>query len=255
MSFVKRRSVSDGALTVRDAESLLFGRRIASVNVSDSDDLPRLLARARAASVELLVARVASELTGRIRELEAAGAALCDKLITFSQPIPPQPGAVAEDVAVIRLAVPADAAALHGLGRRAFSEFGGHWHTDRRLPNALCTQLYAQWAASLASTANASQMTVLALTPVGDIAGFLALAEREAGVWEVPLAAVEPSARGRNLLSSMARHALRLLAVTQSGILLYETQVTNHAAIRSVVRIGFMPATSRYTFHIWLDAT
>ena len=51
----------------------------------------------------------------------------------------------------------------------------------------------------------------------------------------------------------MTRHALRFLAATQSGTLLYETQLTNHAAIRSVTQAGFVRTVSRHTFHLWID--
>ena len=75
---------------MRDAESLLFGRRIASVTISDSE-----------------------------AGTDDAG------------------------VTAMRLAVPADPGALYSVGHRAFSDFAGHWHTDKRLPQMLSTRLYA----------------------------------------------------------------------------------------------------------------
>lgn len=237
----------------RVAESALFGHSIASTDVETEGSVADAVARASHASIELLVVRVPVSATAAVQGLERTGAVLCDTLLTLQRRLDDsamRPSSAPDEV---RLARPSDAASLHALSMEAFTDFRGHWHTDDRLTASTATRLYAQWAADLARTATEAQPVLLVLDAAGAIAGFLALAQRHPAVWSVPLAAVRPAHRGRRRLGALVRHAMHVTAHAGGGTFQYETQLDNLAAIRAVSREGFVPDSSRHTFHLWLS--
>ncbi|HYW51444.1 MAG TPA: GNAT family N-acetyltransferase, partial [Gemmatimonadaceae bacterium] len=211
------------------------------------------IAAAQRQGVELLVIRIAVAHADAIATLERAGAQRCDTLVTYARKFVHH--AERFESSGVRPGSTADAAALAEASRKAFDHFDGHWHADARLDATLATQLYAQWAADLARAASARQPLLIAAGDSGEVSGFLATAERGENRWSVPLAAVVPDRRGSGLLSTMLRVALASLARISHGVLCYETQVGNRAAIRSVEKSGFDVESSRHTYHLWLHSS
>lgn len=238
----------------RVAESALFGHAIAAADVSADADVDEAIAVARSTSVDLLVIRVPVDATSAIHRLERAGATLCDTLLTLQRDSIAAGATAVGTRAEMRMAMSSDADALHALSLQAFADFHGHWHNDDRLTASASTRLYAQWAADLSRSASESRPLILALDAHGAIAGFLALAQQRPGDWFVPLAAVAPPSRGRGLLRALLRHGVEVAERERLDSFHYETQLSNLPAIRVVSQNGFVPHSSRHTFHLWISA-
>ena len=201
----------------------------------------------------LLVIRVPATALDTIQTLEAGGALLCDVLLTLTTTVQAgQSAPVAVTSSRIRMATEADAASLEFIGGEAFRSHMGHWHADRRLPTALADLLYARWSADLARGVDATHQLLLAerdRVPVG----FLALARLEDTTWTVTLTCVAPDSQGLGVFRALLDAAHAVIADSGGGRLAYETQITNHSALRAVSRAGFEPGTARLTFHLWMS--
>ena len=144
-----------------------------------------------------------------------------------------------------------DAQALHQLAVDAFVGFAGHWHADRRLSGTLADELYGRWASDLALRPQEGSILLVATDGQRELAGFLAVAPDQIGGWSVPLTAVHPRFRGRGILRQLLIAATARIGRTTPVVFRYETQLTNWPAIRVVTHLGFIPVSSRMTFHIW----
>jgi GNAT superfamily N-acetyltransferase len=243
----------DGLIEYRPLESDLFGIDVHAVAVGSPDQAKSACASTRARGTGLTVVRVPADSISTAQIVEAAGGALCDALVTLGRQIPLGGlGAEPLDVARLRLAGPNDEDALASLGLAAFSGYGGHWHSDLRLPSHLADELYARWARDLAKRAGHEAPVVVSLDPVaGVITAFLALRATAVDRWDVVLTGVHPSSRGTGTLRKMLAYAARFLSRERAVRLTYETQLGNCAALRVVGSCGFSLESARLTFHLW----
>jgi ribosomal protein S18 acetylase RimI-like enzyme len=244
-------------LTARPQESALFRARIASATVSSVPDVELVIAEAQRADVNLIVVRVPTSEIAVVQAVEKRGGSLCDVLLTFGRSLPSDeyPLPTWPVGWNLRTARPSDAPALAALATDAFRDFPGHWHADPRLERAYATELYSRWAADLALRNESADTMLIVEAAHSAIAGFLALARVQDGSWNVPLTAVHPDFRGDRLLERMLMSAQSIMANEVTRALHYETQLTNWPAIRVVSRCGFVPRSSRMTFHLWTDAS
>lgn len=245
----------DGDATYRPLESALFGIPVYAADAATPEGAARALTATRMTAGALLVLRIPADRMQTVRVAERAGALLCDALVTLTRTVPAGGIAVTPVAGSerVRAASTADADTLAALGRRAFSRFSGHWHTDARVPSKLADELYARWIHDLARDMVPRTRVWVAENPQGATAGFLALRNVATAHWDVPLTAVDPDARGRGLLRTMLAAATADVCRNSPARLDYETQLANTAAMASVGRIGFAPLAARLTYHWWCD--
>lgn len=219
------------------------------------EDILELLAVVRVTPGALFVLRLPGAATRLVQQLEDIGARLCDVLVTLSRSVDSgNETAPRMSNFTIRTATELDAPALRSIGASAFTGFSGHWHADPRLPSDRCDELYARWAASLATSATDNRMTFVAEKSPGNIVGFLSLKSDAARTWHVPLAGVDPAYQRAGALQSMLNDAMTSIGELGGGEFCYETQLNNAAAIRAVTRCGFVLTNSRLTLHLWTPA-
>ncbi len=243
--------MSDRLLQSRPLESRLFGVAIAAAFVETVESVATLTSALHEGVAEMVVARVDATNFPAIHALEAADALLCDVLLTMTAGAASHQEHAEQQRIELRAADVADAPAIARIAGLAFHDFKGHWHTDPRLSREHADTLYARWGADLGATLSHERPIAVAVDADNSVMGFVALNALGAGLWNVPLAAVDPGQQSRGVL----RH---LLWAIRAGFLTdgmrrldYETQLTNVAALRSVARTGFVPSTSRLTFHLW----
>ena len=135
---------------------------------------------------------------------------------------------------------------------RAFDGYLGHYNTDPRLDREKVAQIYPSWAArATADRAVADQ--VLVAESGGRIAGFGALKAMGDGVVDAMLYAVDPAHRGRGLYRDLLAGSLAWSRGAGFARIEYSTQLANTAAQAAVLKLGFLPHRSSYTFHRWFD--
>lgn len=237
---------------LREAESQLFGVRIASLRLTSDAAIDQSIDAARAGGVDLAVARVDVSDRAQIRDLERRGAALCDTLVTYARATESTSTSSPNE---IRQARATDGDALAQVAAEAFTRFVGHWHADRRLAPELADQLYVRWTRDLLRNAGDRAPLFVACDTDNDTpVAFLALAIlHHSSLASVPLTAVAPASRGRGLLGHLLSHAMRHLHQLGVRTLEYETQLDNWGAQRTITRAGFYPVRARHTFHLWLS--
>jgi len=238
-------------LCTRDAESALFGIHVTSCDVSSLEQIRELARVNGGANFDLCIVRCTANRLEIARAIEDMGGRLCDMLVTGRRVFDSGSSAISpvEGGLTFKGVQHEEIAVVERLARSAFVGFGGHWHQDSRLPSALCDQLYVQWAVDLVR-ARSNSLTFTLARREGEAIGFLAMSRSTEGVWSVPLTAVAPAARGRGLLKRLIEAGAA--SVNEKVITLdYETQVTNVPAFRTITAMGFLPQSSRYTFHLW----
>ncbi len=241
----------------RPLESAHFGIAISSCEPTTPEDVVASVFDSRRQRDALLIARVSTDSAAAIQEIERHGGTLCDVLVTATRSLEAVPWNTERSGASVelRLATHKDADAVASVAERAFADFRGHWHTDPRIPRELAIGLYRKWAFDLVRGIGSQLAVHVVEDSTGRIVAFIAVRYLEAGLADVPLTAVAPEARSRGLLAFMIAEIDALLSRQQVRTLAYETQIGNLPALRTVLRHGFIPSSSRITFHMWLDKT
>lgn len=249
------RDAEPSVLTPRPLESVLFGIAVAVAFPDSPQAVDSVADEVALHPNSLAVVRVPSTASAAIQRLEARGGRLCDALLTLTSsavtvvPSASNSGSAAD--LLVRQAAPEDATALDALSHATFRGFQSHWHQDGRLAPDLADLLYVRWSIDLLRTATDRHPLLVAVSAADGIVGFLAVNAGDDGRWHVPLTGVHPNARGRRVLPALLQAAVHHVASKGGAALEYETQLTNLPALRAVVRCGFVPTSSRMTFHLW----
>lgn len=217
-----------------------------------AETLRAALEYCRAHRVELFIARCATDDLAAAQSLEGAGARIMDTLVYYTRslgaPLPESTSAVP-----IRTARPEDAADVQRVAREAFLGYRGHYHADPRLERERCDETYASWAHRSCVEPDVATR-VLVAQHEGRIAGFLTMLERGPDEQEIVLNGVEPRAQRHGIYRSLVLSAIRAAHSDGAKQLGVSTQLTNVAVQKAWVRLGFEPARSYYTFHLWLSS-
>lgn len=227
-----------------------FGVVVARAPQMTRAAIPAVDAFCRAHGVQMLVARCDAGDTRTAQALEAAGYRLMDTLVYWAHHMR-QPGTAAASAPLDRVIVlgPGDAARVANLADAAFAGYQGHYHADPRLDPVTCTAIYADWARRCCEEPGAAAV-VLGVEAEGELLGFLALT-LEDGAADVPITAVAPSAQGRGVFQRLLRAALTYVHEQGAATLHYSCILTNFAAQKGLVRLGFELQRATHTFHTW----
>jgi ribosomal protein S18 acetylase RimI-like enzyme len=216
-----------------------------------AESLGPALAFCRANHVKMFIARCKTEDLVVAQGLEQAGGRLMDTLVYFVRPLDrgiPDEGTLA----VVRPLREGEADEVRRVATESFRGYFGHYHADHRLDRAKCDEAYASWAyRSCLDREVASQ--VLVAENEGRIAGFLTLLHRGPEEQEIILNGVEPRAQRHGIYRALVLAALRHARADGARQVSISTQITNLAVQKTWTRLGFEPARSYYTFHLWVD--
>ncbi len=208
-------------------------------------------------NVQLLIARVPTEQIDLVQELEQAGFILTDTLVYFRNKhlVETEIGLTELDGEFSwRIAVPGDSEDIAQLATKVFSDYGGHYHADRRLNRSDCDLVYVSWAENSCVKSACSDVMLL-VTYESKPVGFLTIKMQEADeTGEIMLNGVHPDFQGKGLYRSLILLAKKWAIQQQLKQLVVSTQITNLAVQKVWCRQGFEPHKSVYTFHKWFTA-
>jgi GNAT superfamily N-acetyltransferase len=174
-----------------------------------------------------------------------------DTLVYFVRPLDrgiPDEGTLAS----VRPFREGEADEVRRVATESFRGYFGHYHADPRLDRVKCDEAYASWAYRSCLDREAASR-VLVAEDEGRIAGFLTLLQRGPEEQEVILNGVEPRVQRRGIYRALVLAALRQARTDGAKQLSISTQITNLAVQKTWTRLGFEPARSYYTFHVWFD--
>ena len=113
-----------------------------------------------------------------------------------------------------------------------------------------CDEVYQDWARRSCLSRDVAGEVLVA--DDGRLVGFGTLKLNDPSEGEGGLYAVAPRARGAGLYRALMIESLRWCRARGAERMVISTQVTNLASQTVWSRLGFDPARSYYTFHLWL---
>lgn len=229
-----------------------FGVVTAKASASEPSEIAAIGAQCRAQNVALLILRIDTAHVAAMQAAERAGAYLADTLVYFERPIAGIGDVRLPDDVTSRVANAADADCVAALAREIFKGYGGHYHSDSRLPADAADEVYVSWAHATCATPGVAD-AVLLLEDVRGLVAFCALRATSANSVDVSLIGVAARARRLGLFACLLRMAAQWGAARGLDTIEYSTQITNLAAQRGLAKAGFLPAKSLYTLHHWFE--
>jgi len=233
-------------------ETSRFGVRTARAQDVTFEDIPAVLDFCAREDVCLLIARCPADDLRAAQSLEQVGGRLMDTLIEYRRDLQKGPIPEEESSVAIRSARSEDEEALRRLAAEAFRGYRGHYHADPRLDAAKADEAYVDWAVRSCRGELADDV----LVAVGEgemLLGFITLCANRSEEVEARLFAVSAAARGTGVSRALLVGALRWSRRRGARCVSISTQITNIAAQKAWVRVGFEPSRAHYTFHVWFD--
>ncbi|HOK77811.1 MAG TPA: GNAT family N-acetyltransferase, partial [Verrucomicrobiota bacterium] len=227
-----------------------FGIAVAWARHMRREMVPHALEWCRKESVRLLIARCEGSDWPTVHALEKSGFLLMDTLVYYCLRVSGNIPKVDVQGVSFRQASLHDATAVKQAAARAFANYQGHYHNDPLLPAEKCDAIYSDWA--YRSVVNNSVADTVLLALVQDqVAGFIALRQTDDHEADIPLNAVVPEFQRRGIYRALLAQALTWCQ--RHGLLrcCISTQLTNTAAQKAWVRLGFEPLHAVHTFHKW----
>jgi GNAT superfamily N-acetyltransferase len=237
-------------MTPSEIDTARFGFAVGQAYDITAATVSVVLEESRAAGLRLLLARCAASDWPTVHALEASGFLLMDTLVYLRRPLDDMPDNGGRHE--VRPAAPAEADEVAHVARDAFRDYIGHYHTDPRLDPLKVAEIYPSWA-HRATADPAVADRVLVAEADGRIAGFAALKRIDAELVDGMLYAVAPAQRGRGMYRALLAASIAWASRSGYRSMVYSTQLSNLVALKTVLRMGFVPHRSSYTFHRWFD--
>ncbi|MHB1163454.1 MAG: GNAT family N-acetyltransferase [Minisyncoccota bacterium] len=152
----------------------------------------------------------------------------------------------------VRTATRDDAGTVRAIAESTFRDYAGHYRNDPRLPCDLADAVYASWAERSCTVEGVADVVLLfeeKSTPVA----FVTVRRTAPDATEIPLGAVLPAWRGQGLFRYMLLECLEWSLRAGARQVRATTQLANRRTQRTLRRIGFTPAGSALTFHVWFS--
>jgi ribosomal protein S18 acetylase RimI-like enzyme len=242
--------IAQAGVTRSAIDEARFGIRVARNHALTAETLEETLAFCREQAIDMLIARTPSQAIRFVQQLEALGFQLMDTLVYYRRDLTRTPIPEPQDAALIRPVRSGEEAAVRAIAAQAFQGYYGHYHADPRLDQAACDAAYISWAErSCLDRSVADEVLVAELE--GQLVGFLTLRFNSQQELEIVLNGVSSGAQKRGVYRDLVAHALKYALAQQAQQLIVSTQITNLAAQKVWVRLGFEPMQFYYTFHKW----
>lgn len=211
-------------------------------------------ARAKAAGLSHLSARVDVADLDTLTTLEDHGFRIMDALVTYIMRPVKDPPADVRTVGVIRESRPDDHAAIVDITREAYRGYRGRFHLDAHLDSARADAFYIEWARQCCAGAMAD-IILVSEDSQGGLNGYLAYRRRQ------PMSSLGMPIFGGGLgacrretpgaYASLLRDATHW-SHARGGMGEYQTQNCNFAVIRVYEAAGAHYVRAEYTLHAWL---
>lgn len=250
--------MSETTVQLSALDEARFGIKTARAALAAPADVADVLAFCQARQVVLLIARCAAAALPTVQQMERQGFLLMDTLLYYARPLDSVPLPEADDIAPAQIRPlrpddPADVQQVQQAAAEAFRGYAGHYHADSRLPPPRCDEVYVSWAVRACQDAAVADAVLLAELE-GQVVGFGVLQRADAESGDGRLYGIVPAARGRGIYRALMVHSMHWCQAQGMSRMLYSTQLTNIAAQKVCVRLGFELSHAYYTFHRWFDA-
>jgi dTDP-4-amino-4,6-dideoxy-D-galactose acyltransferase len=207
-------------------------------------------------SIRFLTARLGSNETSFIHQLEDDGFNVMDGIITFSYDLRLGQVPAGGGQITLRQAEEADSRELE---RIAFSSFTrDRFHADPRIPPDVADRIYENWIRN--SLRGIGADVVIVGEAEGRLAGFVTCRVDERSgrilglsVGTIALVAVDGRARGKGVGTAMMLEALRWFREHGAAVVEVGTQLRNIPSSRVYERMGFRLVASSLSLRKWME--
>lgn len=237
-------------ITLSPLDSTRFGVPIARATLTHCDHVAASAAYCRDHQIALLFVRCSVHDIAIAQQLEAAGAHLMDTLLYLRHSLHHIPAVTDSPPVYIAQATPDDAPAVGAAARAAFRGYRNHYTADSRLDATLSDMVYVSWAERACRDPQVADSVFIAMS-ADTLAGFGVLQRTAPTVGDGRLYGVVPAFQGQGIYRQLLVHSLWWCHAQGYDRMLYSTQLTNTAAQRRCLQVGFVPDHAFYTFHWW----
>lgn len=219
-------------IALSELDTKHFGYNIARTNIKTKNEIKSVDDYCNYNNITMVIARCDAEM---VQDLLDNGFEKQDEIVYYKKfPVVP----VSFINPLIRTAGVKDTLYIENIARRAFTNYMGHYHTDKKIDQVKATEAYVNWALS-------GNMHKVVYDDFG-VKGF-ALIDIENN--NVSLYAVDENAQGQGIGKSLINAALNLC--TGKMPFTMTTQSSNLKSINVWKRLGLEYSHSVFTFHKW----
>jgi hypothetical protein len=238
-------------LSPREREK--FGVITARAEDIARENLDEVYAFCRREKVKLLIARCRTTELEAAQALEQNGALLVDTLIIYLRNLVRTPIPEVSGHSIIREIRPGEEDAVRTVAKAAFQGYEGHYGADKRLRMIDSGEIYSSWAYRFSRDRDETHGTIVA-EKGGEIVGFGLVRIDRSGDAAGILEGVSPREGKRSLVQrDMAIGAMNWARERGAVRFLATVALTNIVMQKIIIRLGYEPCGSCYTFHRWFE--
>lgn len=240
------------SIALSELDRLRFGIVTACASATTVADLLHYDDFCRANAVRLLMVRCPTSAADIVQALEKQGAQLTDCLIRYRRNLRKYPLQDLGDLSWIREARPEDVPGVAAVATQAFTNYGGHYHADRRLKSEDADDVYRDWAIRSCTDESVAERVFVA-SENDAIVGFITVRRNSPLETEAPLGAAAPGVQGRGIPNALVVRALQWSLGIGARWSMMSTRVSNITAQKALFRNRYEVVSSSYVIHRWYD--
>jgi len=237
-------------INLSDIDERRFGIRTARATDFGSHDIPYIFRFCASERVELLIARCSTLDISVCQEMEQRGCMLMDTLVYYSNDLGKNNSCNDLIGIAIRSVRPGEEDAVRRIAADAFRGYTGHYHSDAKLDQQKCDEIYEDWAYR-SCVHNGVADDVLVAEIHGSLVAFATMRIVTPEEGEGVLFGVARSSQGQGIYRGLIINGMGWCVSRGMLKMTVSTQITNSAVQKVWVRLGFEPGPSFYTFHRW----
>lgn len=242
---------SEFKIYLSPADKNRFGVKTARAVEVTERDIPAIFDFCRQNQIEFLIARSQCHEIKAAQALEKEGGVLVDSLILFWRNLLLNPIPATSGNYIIREIRDGEADTVKAVAWEAFQDYGGHYQSDERLDIAASGDIYSSWAYNEALNRDRDH-TVIVAEKKDTIIGFTLVRMNTPAEGEGTLEGVLPTEVKRSLVQrDMAIGAKNWARSRGANRFIASVMLTNTVMQKIILRLGYEPFRSYYTFHKW----
>jgi len=243
--------MSEDTIFVSTWDSSHFGVKIAKAYPSLINHVLEIDEFARKHEVALAITRCNASSIPLVHALMKKSHLLMDTLVRYNYDFTKK-GAIKTKIDQnIRPAIPSDVSKVKELTRLSFETYNGHFHSDPRLPNELCTAIYANWAVNSVLDDSLADGVYVYDEGKGP-EGFITVKKLNEHTSDGVLACVSPESQGKGIYRKLIEYAMHWSVEQDIKVMELGPLLDNYAVQRVWQRLGFEIYSATYTFHKWI---
>jgi ribosomal protein S18 acetylase RimI-like enzyme len=238
-----------------ESESRRFGFSVARLLVPEGDavsdeEIVSILQRSTSALVILRAESARTSLPKKLKLLDGFDFLHADTLLYYRWTISPSvKGEESRDQ--LKIVDDASWGDVESVLTESFSQYRNHYSANPHLSSSVTLSGYQEWAAALMNTPETLTLVARDYESSRAIGFLLVVVDHEAGLAEIVLNAVRPSAQRGGVYSALMREVQsRLAKLGDIRDLYISTQSDNHSVIGAWEKLGLTRRLTLDTFHL-----